>query len=52
MLVVLDTTSDPLAPHMRDNVWVDVLAAAEPGGTDRYLVVVRVPGNRKSPSRL
>ena len=52
MLVVLDTTADALAPHMRDNVWVDVLAAAEPGGTDRYLVVVRVPGNRKSPSRL
>jgi hypothetical protein len=52
MLVVLDTTSDPLAPHIRDNVWVDVLVAAEPGGTDRYLVVVRVPGNRKSPSRL
>ena len=52
MLVVLDTTSDPLAPHMRDNVWVDVLAAPEPDGTDRYLVVVRVPGNRKSPSRL
>lgn len=52
MLIILDTTSDPLPPHIRDNVWVDVLAAAEPHGTDRYVVVVRVPGNRKSPSRL
>ena len=52
MLVVLDTTSDPLAPHIHDNVWVETLAAPESGGTDRYLVVVRVPGNRISPSRL
>lgn len=52
MLVVLDTTPDPLAAHIRDNVWVDRLAAVETGGTDRYFAIVRVPGNRKSPARL
>lgn len=52
MLVVLDLSSDPLASHIRDNVWVDVLRTDEPSGTDRHLVVIRVPGNRRSPSRL
>ena len=52
MLVVLDLTAEPLAPHMRDNVWVDVLPPTDPGGTERHVCVVRVPGNRRSPSRL
>lgn len=52
MLVVLDLTADPLPDHMRDHVWVDVVPPREAGGTDRYIVVVRVPGNRRAPSRL
>ncbi len=52
MLIVLDLSSGPLAAHIRDNVWVDRLESAEPEGTDRGFLVVRVPGNRKSPSRL
>lgn len=52
MLVVLDLTAGPLPDHMRDNVWVDVVSSNGAGGTERYVVVVRVPGNRVSPSRL
>jgi hypothetical protein len=52
MLVVLDLTAGPLPDHMRDNVWVDVVSSNTSGGTERYVVVVRVPGNRVSPSRL
>lgn len=52
MLVVLDLTAGPLPDHMRDNVWVDVVPSSAPGGTERYVIVVRVPGNRVSPSRL
>lgn len=52
MLVVLDLGNDPLSPHMRDNVWIDQVPSGELHGTDRFLAVVRVPGNRKSPSRL
>ncbi|WP_419929660.1 hypothetical protein [Candidatus Poriferisocius sp.] len=52
MLIVLDLSSGPLAAHIRDNVWVDRLESPEPEGTDRCFLVIRVPGNRKSPSRL
>jgi hypothetical protein len=52
MLVVLDLTTGPLPDHIRDNVWVDVVPASSLGGTDRYVIVVRVPGNRVSPSQL
>lgn len=52
MLVVLDLTAGPLPDHMRDNVWVDVVSSSNPGGTDRHIIVVRVPGNRTAPSRL
>ncbi len=51
MLMVLDLTGEPPQP-IRDNVWVDRVPASEEGGTDRLVVVVRVPGNRVSPSRL
>jgi hypothetical protein len=51
MLMVLDLTASPVAPHLRDNVWVDLLRASEAGGTDRHIVVLRVPGNRTAPSR-
>ena len=52
MLVVLDTSSDQAPAHMRDNVWVDRVPSPEPGGTDRFVLVVRIPGNRRAPSRL
>lgn len=52
MLVVLDLTATPLPDHMRDHVWVDKVPASEEGGTDRYIAVIRVPGNRTAPSRL
>lgn len=52
MLVVLDLTAGPLPDHMRDNVWVDIVPSKTSNGTDRYVIVVRVPGNRASPSRL
>lgn len=52
MLIVLDLTGDPLPDHMRDHSWVDVVPASQVGGTDRYIVVVRIPGNRVAPSRL
>lgn len=52
MLVVLDLGTESLAPHMRDNVWVDRLPSKETDGTDRFVAVVRIPGNRLAPSRL
>lgn len=53
MLVVLDLTSQPTAPaNVRDNTWVEVVEASHPGERDRFVVTVRVPGNRKSPSTL
>ena len=52
MLVVLDITSESLPAHLRDNVWVEQVLSPEPGGTDRFVLVVRVPGNRSSPSQL
>ena len=52
MLIILDLTARALPDHVRDHVWVDVVPAARPGGTDRYVLVIRVPGNRLSPSRL
>lgn len=52
MLVVLDLTSDSLPGHLRDNVWVEQISSPESGGTDRFVLVVRVPGNRSSPSQL
>lgn len=51
-LVVLDLTAGPLPDHMRDHVWVDTMPSSRAGGIDRYVVVVRVPGNRTAPSRL
>lgn len=52
MLIVLDLTADRLPDHMRDHSWVDVVPPSEIGGTDRYIVVMRIPGNRTAPSRL
>ncbi|MBS4010184.1 MAG: hypothetical protein KGZ72_05450 [Roseovarius sp.] len=52
MLLVLDLTATPLPDHMRDHVWVDTVPSSDPGGTDRYIAVVRIPGNRTAPSRL
>lgn len=51
MLIVLDLTGD-LPRHIRDNIWVDRVPPAAPGGTKRFVVVVRVPGNRKVPSEV
>ena len=52
MLVVLDLASEGLPAHLRDNVWVEQVPPPEPGGTDRFVFVVRIPGNRRSPSQL
>jgi hypothetical protein len=52
MLIVLDLTAGPLPDHMRDNVWVDVVPSSEQRGTDRYIAVFRIPGDRTAPSRL
>ena len=52
MLVVLDLTTQGLPAHLRDNVWVEQVPPPEPGGTARFVLVVRIPGNRTSPSRL
>lgn len=52
MLIVLDLTADPMPDHMRDHVWVDVVPSSDADGTDRYIAVVRIPGNRTAPSRL
>lgn len=52
MLIVLDLTAPALPPHLRDNVWIEVLDATSPEGVNRYLAVVRIPGNRKKPSSL
>jgi hypothetical protein len=51
MLIVLDLTG-ALPQHIRDNVWVDRFPSADPDGTERFVVVVRVPGNRKVPSKV
>lgn len=53
MLVVLDLTPKPTAPaNLRDNVWVDVVEGPSAGDRPRFVVAVRVPGNRESPSAL
>jgi hypothetical protein len=51
MLIVLDLTGSPPS-HILDNVWMERVPPAHPGGTERFVVVVRVPGNRKVPSAL
>lgn len=51
MLIVLDLTGQPPS-HILDNVWMERVPPAVTGGTERFLVVVRVPGNRKVPSAL
>lgn len=52
MVICLDLTAEPLPAHIRDNVWVEVVPATPGNATDRYVCVVRVPGNRSAPSRL
>ena len=52
MLVVLDLASAEPPAHLRDNVWVECIPSAESDGTERFVLVVRIPGNRKPPSRL
>ena len=52
MLVVLDLATQGLPAHLRDNVWVEQVPPPIPGGTSRFVLVVRIPGNRTSPSRL
>jgi hypothetical protein len=48
-LLVLDLTPHPNgAPGVFDSVWVDRVSV--PGGTDRFVVVGVVRGNRKTPS--
>ena len=44
MLIALDLTG-ALPGHTRDNVWFNRVSPAAPGGTERFVVVVRVPGN-------
>lgn len=51
MLMALDLTGT-LPGHIRDNVWVDRVPPAALGGTERFVVVVRVPGTRKVPSKV
>lgn len=51
MLMVLQLTG-ALPGHIRDNVWIDRVPPATPGGTERFVLVVRVPGNRKVPSKV
>lgn len=51
MLMVLDLTGSPPG-HIRDNVWLDRVSPTDPDGTERFVVVVRVPGNRKVPSKV
>ena len=50
--MVLDLTSGAFPAQLRDNVWVEQIPPPELGGTDRFVLVVRIPGNRISPSRL
>ena len=52
MIVVLDLSSASLSAHLRDNVWVERVPPPEPGGTDRFALIVRIPGNKKAPSQL
>ena len=52
MLMVLNLTSGALPAQLRDNVWVEQIPPPERGGTDRFVLVVRIPGNRIAPSRL
>lgn len=48
-LVVLDLTPKPsYVPHLDENAWVERTGP----NRDRYVVVVRVPGNRKKPSEM
>lgn len=51
ILLVLDLTQKlSYVPHLRSNAWVDVAPALTPGDLPRYVVVARVPGNRRVPS--
>ena len=52
MLVVLDLTSGAFPTKLRDNVWVEQIPSHELGGTDRFVLVIRIPGSRIPPSRL
>ena len=53
MLVVLDLTPKPTAPaNIRDNIWVDVVDGPNEEDRPRFVVAIRVPGNRLSPSEL
>lgn len=52
MLIVLNLTSRGHPVQLRDNVWVEQIPPPEAGGTDRFVLVVRIPGNKRSPSRL
>ncbi|MFD3720074.1 hypothetical protein [Streptomyces sp. NPDC058674] len=51
MLAVLDLTPKPhWLANIRDNMWTEHIQAPAPEQRDRWAVVVRVPGNRQSPS--
>jgi hypothetical protein len=50
ILLVLDLTPKQRAPHVRSNAWVEIVPAMAGGDLQRYVVVVRVPGNRPVPS--
>ncbi|WP_331756516.1 hypothetical protein [Streptomyces microflavus] len=53
MLAVLDLTPKPhWLANIRDNMWTEHIPAPTPEERDRWAVVVRVPGNRKSPSAM
>lgn len=52
ILIVLNLTSRGFPVQLRDNVWVEQIPPPEVGGTDRFVLVVRIPGNKVSPSRL
>jgi hypothetical protein len=50
MLAVLDLTPKPgWVPNLRDNMWTERISAPDSNQLDRWAVVVRVPGNRKTP---
>lgn len=50
MLAVLDLTPKPhWLPNLRDNMWTEHVPAPDPAQRDRWVVVVRVPGNRTTP---
>jgi hypothetical protein len=51
LLLVLDLTPKPSYPgHLSRNAWVEVLPPVVPDDLHRFVVVVRIPANRRVPS--